>query len=377
MKPASHPWPSGDRLMARLLVDALGLAEHSVEHASRFRSYDGAGDPSRQRRIAAIGEQLAVRLLRRYKARPRHERPQVWFTYHLYHKAPDWLGPRLSRELGIPYVVAEASYAPKQRRGPWAGGHEAAASAIADADLIFGLNRADSECILPLLADPARFVPLKPFIDVKPYAAAAARRQRHREALMGAHGLAPETPLLVTAAMMRPGDKLASYRILGDALARLKSSPWQLMVAGDGPARSNVETALAPLGRRVTWLGALAPNALAGLYAACDIYVWPAVNEAWGMAFLEAQAAGLPVVAGRAGGVADVVADGESGHLVAPGNPLALAGALKNLLDHPEIRTALGHAARDRVTRDHDIGGAATVLGGALEMLVTGDRAGP
>ena len=49
MKPAGHPLPSGDRLMARLLVSALGLAGHSVEPASQFRSYDGAGDPSRQR----------------------------------------------------------------------------------------------------------------------------------------------------------------------------------------------------------------------------------------------------------------------------------------------------------------------------------------
>lgn len=369
MKPAGHPWPSGDRLMARVLVSALELAGYSVEHASRLRSYDGAGDPSRQRRIASIGERMASRLLRRYRGRPLDRRPDLWFTYHLYHKAPDWLGPRVSRELGIPYVIAEASHAPKQRQGKWADGYAAAAPAIAAADLVFGLNRADDACILPLISDPGRLVPLKPFIDVKPYAAAA--RQRHRDALVRAHNLAPETPLLTAAAMMRPGDKLASYRVLGDALAHLTSRPWRLMVAGDGAARPEVEAALAPLGGRVSWLGELTAEALAELYAACDLYVWPAIGEAWGMAFLEAQAAGLPVVAGRAGGVADVIADGETGCLVAPGDARAFADAVAGLLDRPATRIAFAARARDRMARDHDIGTAAAVLGAALERLAT------
>ncbi len=371
MKPAGHPWPSGDRLMARLLASALELTGHSVEHASRFRSYDGGGDPSRQRRIASIGERMAARLLRRYRGRPLDKRPQLWFTYHLYHKAPDWLGPRISHELGIPYVIAEASHAPKQRFGEWAEGYEAAASAIGAADLVVGLNRADDECILPLLSDQERLVPLKPFIHVKPYAAAAAARQRHRDALVRAHSLAPETPLLVVAAMMRPGDKVASYRLLGDALARLTSRPWRLMVAGDGPARPRVEAALAPLGGRVSWLGELTAGALAELYAACDLCVWPAIGEAWGMVFLEAQAAGLPVVAGRAGGVADVIADGETGCLVATGDPRAFADAVAGLLDRRATRIAFAARARDRMARDHDIGTAAAVLGEALERLAT------
>lgn len=377
MKPTGHPWPSGDRLMARLLVSALDLAGHSVEQASAFRSYDGAGDASRQRRIRLTGERLAARLLRRYRLHPIDRRPQLWFTYHLYHKAPDWLGPPVSRGLGIPYVIAEASHAPKQRDGKWAGGYACAASAIRTADLVFGLNRADSECVRPLLSDPGRLVHLNPFIHVATYAAAAAGRRCHRDFLVHAHGLAPETPLLVVAAMMRPGDKLASYRLLGDALARLTSRRWQLMVAGDGPARPLVEAVLAPLGNRVSWLGELDAAALAQLYAASDIYVWPAIGEAWGMAFLEAQAAGLPVVAGRAGGVADVIRDGESGNLVEPGDPKAFADAVAGLLDRPALRLAFAACARGHVARDHDINTAAGVLGKSLERLIISDGAKP
>ena len=49
-------------------------------------------------------------------------KPHAWFTYHLYHKAPDWIGPRISETLKIPYIIAEASYAAKQSGGPWDSG---------------------------------------------------------------------------------------------------------------------------------------------------------------------------------------------------------------------------------------------------------------
>jgi glycosyltransferase involved in cell wall biosynthesis len=93
------------------------------------------------------------------------------------------------------------------------------------------------------------------------------------------------------------------------------------------------------------------------------------------MAFLEAQAAGLPVVAGRAGGVADVIADGETGFLVAPGNPDAFADAVAALLDAPAIRLALGAAAPRRVARHHDIGAAAGILKSTLKRFDKPDGA--
>ena len=69
--------------------------------------------------------------------------PSLWFTYHVYYKAPDWLGPAVSAALGIPYVIAEASYAEKRAGGPWAIGHEAAAEAIAHARLVLSPSRDD------------------------------------------------------------------------------------------------------------------------------------------------------------------------------------------------------------------------------------------
>ncbi|MBM3522779.1 MAG: glycosyltransferase family 4 protein, partial [Alphaproteobacteria bacterium] len=94
LKPPDHPVPSGDRRMARLLIEALREAGHEPELVSRFRSYDGAGSPQRQMRVAAVGLGLAKRLIRRFAKRSFDARPRAWITYHLYYKAPDWLGPR-------------------------------------------------------------------------------------------------------------------------------------------------------------------------------------------------------------------------------------------------------------------------------------------
>src|SRR5262249_25477423 len=153
--------------------------------------------------------------------------------YNLYHKAPDWIGPAVADSLDIPYVVAEASFAPKQAGGPWAAGHAAVAAALARADAVIGLNPADAACVRPLLADPARYHALPPFLDATAFEAARKARSETRRALAGAVGLDPAEPWLVTLAMMRPGDKLASYRLLGTALAQITNRPWQLLVIGD------------------------------------------------------------------------------------------------------------------------------------------------
>jgi len=360
LKPPGHPIPSGDRLMARLLIDALGQAGHEIRIMSRFRSRDGAGDPVRQARLAGLGRRLADRIAP-------EPAPDLWFTYHLYHKAPDLIGPAVADRLGIPYVVAEASFAPKQADGPWAAGHAAVAAALARADAVIGLNPADAECVRPLLADPARYHSLPPFLDTGPFEAARQQRAATRRALAQTQDLDPDQPWLIAVAMMRPGDKLASYHLLGQALSRLLDRPWRLLVIGDGRARDDVATALAPLGRRVAWLGA--QDRIPDLVAAADLLVWPAVREAWGMALLEAEAAGVPVVAGRVGGVPSIVADGETGLLTADGDVAALADAIAALLDDPARRRAMGGAAVDYVTRRHGLAAAARQLDDILRSL--------
>ncbi len=372
MKAPGHRNRSGDRYIARLLVAALTRAGHDVDIPSEFRSRDGAGDGRRQARIRDVGAGLAGRLLRRYDRLPEDRRPQLWFTYHLYHKAPDWLGPAIAGALGIPYVVAEASFAPKQADGPWALGHDAAGEAISAAAAIFVLNPGDLGCLKALVDDPRRLVSLSPFVDLGEFPARAPGVDSRRLLAARLHLPADET-WLVTVAMMRRGNKRDSYLLLARALAELGTPGWRLIVVGDGPVRAEVEAAFAgfPAGR-VVFTGALGSAPLRDLVARCDLFVWPAVREPIGMAMLEAQAGGVAVVSGRGPGIAGIVQDGRTGLLVPRGDPEAFAAAVDALLRDPGKRAAMGARARDAVGECHDIVAAGARLDTVLRAVQAG-----
>ena len=366
LKPPSHPVPSGDRRIGRLLLTALRHAGHDVRVVSRFRAYEGNGDLTAQQELRRRGGAVAARVARRL----RRWRPQLWFTYHLYHKAPDWLGPPVAKRLDIPYVVAEAAYAPRRSAGRWPEGLAAVASAIGSADAVVFLNPVDRICVAPLMHRTATPVLVDPFLEAAPFGAARARRAPHRRRLAHAHRIDAAQPWLLAVAMMRPGDKLASYRVLADALARTQERPWQLLLVGDGPARREVRALFRRFGRRIHFLGGLPERSLPAIYAAADLFVWPAVNEAIGQAVLEAQAAGLAVVAGRAGAIGRIVADRRTGLLVPTGEAGAFAGAVAALLDSETRRQRMGGAGARKATGRHDLAAAAKTLDRALTSLV-------
>ena len=142
---------------------------------------------------------------------------------------------------------------------------------------------------------------------------------------------------------------------------------WQLIAVGDGEARGEIETAMAPLGPdRVIFAGQLAPDELAAALPAFDICVWPAAGEAYGMALLEAQAAGLPVVAGHVRGVPEVVRDGISADLVPENDAAAFAGAVRALLDDPDRRQTMAENAARFVRRERSLASAAAIFDEAL-----------
>ena len=262
--------------------------------------------------------------------------------------------------------MIEASFAPKQATGAWAPGHRATEQALRQADIVLGLTKVDLECLAPLVAPPARLRHLPPFLDVAPFATARLARARHRNEIAARWPMDPGQPWLLAVAMMREDVKRDSYLLLAEALERIRDRPWQILLAGDGPARGEIEAAFAPLGARVALTGALPEAALPALYAACDLFVWPAVREAYGLAMLEAQATGLPVVAGREGGVSEVVQDDLTGILTPPRDPQALAEAAAALLADPARRHAMAEAAGRFVAEQRSLDGAATALDAAL-----------
>jgi glycosyltransferase involved in cell wall biosynthesis len=366
LKPPTHPTPSGDRRMARLLMAALEHAGHDVTLASAYRSWDDGTRPGRHERLATLGARLAIRLTERLRAAP----PDLWFTYHLYHKAPDWLGPAVTKSLGIPYVIAEASYAPSQAGGRFDLGHKAAGEAIAQADAVISLTTADTECLRPLLGLPDRLSVLRPFVEPPAFRDRAA----DRAALARSLNLDPDIPWLLAVGMMRGGDKQRSFRILARALERLGGDNWHLLIVGDGPRRTCVEESFGAIPpNRLRFLGALPPGQLAACYAAADLMVWPAINEAYGMALLEAQSAGMPVIAGRTGGVPDIVRDGVTGLLTPIGDETAFAEAVASLLTDSARREAMGREAARITAAEHSFAGASQALDALLKQ-VAGSR---
>ena len=165
--------------------------------------------------------------------------------------------------------------------------------------------------------------------------------------------VAPAVPTLVTvahlAARKRHADVLA-------ALARLSPRYEDLhyVIVGDGPERAALQALAASLGvaGRVDFQGVLPPAQAAAAARAGTVFVLPSIDEAFGVAYVEAMAGGVPAI-GSAGedGPAEIAAAGDGMVLVPPRDPTALAAALDALLSEPARRAALGAAARETVAR--------------------------
>jgi glycosyltransferase involved in cell wall biosynthesis len=372
LKSPHHRNPSGDRTIARLLLAAWRRQGAQIHLASELRARIATPEPGQQERLAARGAATAQRLIARYRQLPPSARPQAWFTYHCYYKAVDWIGPAVATALDIPYLLAEASHAPKRAAGAWAFNHAGAETAIKTARRIFCLNPSDKAC-LAALVDPRRLIDLPPFLDLTAFAAVSPDRAVARTRIAARHSLDPRQKWLLAVGMMRPGDKLASYRELAQATAMLRRPDWRLLIIGEGSARAEVEAAFAGQEARVHFLGRQEQAGLPDYYAAADLLVWPAVNEAFGMALLEAQACGLPVLAGAFGGVPAIVHDGSAdrprtGWLAPQHAPEAFAGLIEQAL-HSDL-AAIGEVARHSIERYHDIASAATILGDAWADLM-------
>jgi glycosyltransferase involved in cell wall biosynthesis len=367
LKAPDDPVPSGDRLIGRMLVKALEAGGHEVLVVSRLRSFDRGGDAERQARIERIGARESMRTLRRMRASG--FAPDLWLTYHLYHKAPDWLGPAAARALGIPYCVAEASSTPRHAAGRWALGHCAVVAALAEASLVISINPKDVPGIGSLVGPKARLASIPPFIDGAIFRAARDARSEHRDRLARQFALDTTQPWLLAVGMMRDGDKARSYEILAHALALLADRSWQLLIVGDGAARETVEAGFAGLSRRVRFCGACPSSEVAAIMASSDLLVWPAINEAIGMTFIEAAMAGLPAVGADRPGVAATVEHDVTGLLAPEADAPAFANAVVRLLENAELRRRMGTAAASRAAVRNDLVTSGKLVCAELEAV--------
>lgn len=171
-----------------------------------------------------------------------------------------------------------------------------------------------------------------------------------REELRSALGLPPGARLLGSVGRLEP---VKGHRYLLEAFRLLAPRHPTLYLAfvGDGALGPELGARAREDGiaDRVLFLGWR--DDVSALLAALDLFAFPSLNEGMGRALVEAMAVGLPIVASRAGGIPEVLGDGEAGLLVEPGSAPALAWGIERFLEEPALAADRGRAARARARR--------------------------
>jgi phosphatidylinositol alpha-1,6-mannosyltransferase len=165
--------------------------------------------------------------------------------------------------------------------------------------------------------------------------------------------LAPQgEPILLTVGRLQ---RRKGHDLVIEALASLDHRNFHYVVVGGGEERDRLQdlAVRSGLGDRVIFVGRTGADELPAYYAASDLFVHPnrvdgSDFEGFGIVFLEAAAAAIPVIAGNSGGAPEAVADGITGVLVSGVDRDELAGAIQALLRDDARRRTLGHAARER-----------------------------
>ena len=209
-------------------------------------------------------------------------------------------------------------------------------------------------------------------LDLSPYTNGSPReRARMRREIRQELGV-PDNALVVGSAGVfvpwkRYEDFLDAIRLLDDSIA---GRPVQALLAGSDLFNAQ-PTYTQELARRAAGRAKLIGwrEDMATFYAALDVFVWAAPAEPFGRVLVEAMASGLPVVAARGGAVQEIVVDGETGLLVEPHDPSALAAACRRLLGDEALRLRMGAAGRARAKACFSLERCAREVAGLLHRL--------
>jgi len=340
-----HANPSGDLVTATGIFDYLLDDGHQILTASTLRCRWLYWKPWLWPRLFRERKQV----IRKLTTNP----VDLWFTYHSYYKAPDLLGPYVSKILRIPYVVFQGIYSTKRRRKfkTRPGFYLNKASLLA-AEHVFTNKKVDLLNLKRLLpADRITYIApgIKPeefFFDGR------ARDELRRQWCQN------DEPVIFSAAMFRRDVKTRGLKWVIRACGELgrKGHPFQLVIAGDGKERQTLQNLAAEqVPGRVRFVGKIPRSELYRYYSAADLFVFPGIGESLGMVFLEAQACGLPVVAFDNAGVPEAVQDKKTGFLLPMYEMEPFVEAVKRLMVDKNLREQMGLAAKSYVWEFHDL----------------------
>jgi glycosyltransferase involved in cell wall biosynthesis len=337
---------NGARYQSRLVKGSEAPTEGDMEDLARERGIELVRIPELGREIRWADDVVAFwkiyRLLRR-------ERPHI---VHTHTAKAGLLGRLAARLAGVPAVVHtfhghvfHGYFPPWKTRifvliERWLAKRTDRLLAVSDrvrADLLaLGIGAPDRVLTVPL------------GLDLTPFFACGSRRGRLRAEL----SVPADEALVGIIARLVPIKRHERFLRAAAELARA-GVHCRFLVVGDGERRAELETLASTLGvaARVHFLGWR--RDLERVYADLDVAVLCSDNEGSPVSLIEAMAAGVAVVATRVGGVPDVVDDGITGLLVAPGDVPALARAIVSLLVDPERRRRMGAAGRERVAETY------------------------
>ena len=163
-------------------------------------------------------------------------------------------------------------------------------------------------------------------------------------------GIPPHHSVVGLLARLEPQkDPLTFLRAAAILVKKLPTVSCLVIGGGSLQAELEREAQALGLGTRVTFTGPR--RDVARLLAACDVSVISSVKEGMSNTIMESMAAGKPMVATRVGGNAELIAEGETGFLVPPRDPDAIADAVLRILEDPDLAKAMGHQARVRIAQ--------------------------
>lgn len=187
-------------------------------------------------------------------------------------------------------------------------------------------------------------------IDLQQFSATAAPQLAAREKI----GFDPRLTYVTTVARFHPvKDHATLVRAFQSVVNAFPTA--RLVLVGEGPERSPVESLVHELGLSETVQFTGVRRDIADILSASDLFVLPSLSEAASLTLLEAMACGTPVVVTNVGGNPEIVREGIDGLLTPRGDAAAMADAILQLLADPERRRTMGQSARDRIAEQYDL----------------------
>jgi phosphatidyl-myo-inositol dimannoside synthase len=346
---APDPWGLGGiQLVTRTLLSSLAdlfgaervgllqLWDHGVEPDICRLLYRGVRPAHKATGRVTFSQRITYVLAAVRHAR-RWNHNLVLVAAHAHLAPVAWLAAAISRR---PYTV-------------WCHGHETwgplrfgVRHALKHADAVFTSNRFTAARVEQLAGLTPGTVHVFPYGLPSGYKPISSNGDQH--------------PRVLAVARLAPEDAYKGIDGLicawPQVVARVPDA--QLEIVGDGPDRPRLMkmAEILSLDGTIRFAGRLSDEELQQAYARTAVFAMPgrhsagppAQGEGFGMVFVEAGAAGLPVVAGRAAGAMDAVAHDESGLLVEPNDPGDVADAIVRLLTDPELAKRLGQGGRER-----------------------------